>query len=149
MANTIYLKNGFSKRKEIEKFNDIVQTDSLNIRTRNKLYNITMEDIFNIDTELRDKIIVYLYTEIFSKTYDDIPKYYGFEYGTIYDEIKNLFQTVEYNKVYDFIEGFINAIKSDKSLAKGVNTFEGKLTNKGVASALNLNYTELSSLIGF
>lgn len=87
-----------------------MQIDSLNMRTRNKLYNVTMEGIFNVDTELRDKIIIYLYTEIFSKTFDDIPKYYGFKYGTTYNEVKNLFQTVEYNKVYDLIEGFINAI---------------------------------------
>ncbi len=56
--------------------------------------------------------------------------------------------TISYlNKLAD--DGVINAIKKDKALAKGVNTFEGKLTNKGVATALNLNYTELSSLIGF
>ena len=41
------------------------------------------------------------------------------------------------------------ALKKDKALAKGVNTFDGQLTNKGVAQALDLDYTELSSLIGF
>ena len=42
-----------------------------------------------------------------------------------------------------------DALKKDKALAKGVNTFDGKLTNKGVAQALSIDYTELSSLIGF
>lgn len=46
-------------------------------------------------------------------------------------------------------KGIIDAIKQDKSLARGINTFNGKLTNKGVAQALKLEYTELPSLIGF
>ncbi|MBQ9245423.1 alanine dehydrogenase [bacterium] len=45
--------------------------------------------------------------------------------------------------------GLVNSIKRDKSLAYGVNTYQGKLTNKGVSEALHVNYTELSSLIGF
>ncbi len=45
--------------------------------------------------------------------------------------------------------GVVNAIKKDKGLAYGINTINGKLTNKGVAEALHLNYTELPSLIGF
>ena len=45
--------------------------------------------------------------------------------------------------------GLENAIKKDPSLACGVNTYRGKLTNKGVAEAQNLEYTELPSLIGF
>ncbi len=45
--------------------------------------------------------------------------------------------------------GLVEAIKNDSALAKGVNTFKGKLTNKGVAEALNFEYTELTSLIGF
>lgn len=45
--------------------------------------------------------------------------------------------------------GLVDAIKKEKSLEKGINTFNGKLTNKGVAEALNLEYTELHSMIGF
>lgn len=45
--------------------------------------------------------------------------------------------------------GIVEALKKDKALAKGVNTFNGKLTNKGVAEALNLEFTELPSIIGF
>ena len=68
-----------------------------------------MEDVFNTDTQLRDEVIKYLYTEVFSKTYDDIPTDFGILYSNVYSEIKNLFQTIEYNKVYDLIEGFICA----------------------------------------
>lgn len=45
--------------------------------------------------------------------------------------------------------GIVEAIKSDSSLARGVNTFNGQLTNKGVAEALNIEYVELPSIIGF
>ena len=46
-------------------------------------------------------------------------------------------------------EGLVEAIKADSSLACGINTFNGHLTNKGVAEALNMEYVELTSLIGF
>ncbi len=57
-------------------------------------------------------------------------------------------ETVKYVlKIAD--EGLINAIKNDDSLAKGVNTYKGKLTNKGVSESLNIDYYELPNLIGF
>lgn len=46
-------------------------------------------------------------------------------------------------------KGLVDAIKADSSLAAGVNTFNGHLTNKGVSKALNIDYVELPSLIGF
>ena len=45
--------------------------------------------------------------------------------------------------------GLIEAIKADFSLAAGINTFNGQLTNKGVAEALDMEFTELPSIIGF
>ena len=45
--------------------------------------------------------------------------------------------------------GVVDAVKKDVSLAKGINTFNGKLTNEGVAQSLEMEYTELSSIIGF
>ncbi|CAJ1185868.1 alanine dehydrogenase [Companilactobacillus paralimentarius DSM 13238 = JCM 10415] len=41
-------------------------------------------------------------------------------------------------------KGINEAIKTDKALASGVNLFEGKVTNKGLADSLDLPYTELS-----
>lgn len=46
-------------------------------------------------------------------------------------------------------KGLVDAIKADSSLAAGVNTFNGQLTNEGVSKALNIDYVELPSLIGF
>ncbi len=45
--------------------------------------------------------------------------------------------------------GVIEAVKKIPSLAKGVNTYGGALTNKAVADSLNMKYSELSMLIGF
>ena len=57
-------------------------------------------------------------------------------------------ESLKYVKeIADF--GFIEAVKRDKALAKGVNTYKGKLTNKGVALAFGMEYTELPSIIGF
>ena len=45
--------------------------------------------------------------------------------------------------------GIVDAIKTDKALASGINTFNGKLTNEGVAKALDMEYVEIPTLIGF
>ena len=39
--------------------------------------------------------------------------------------------------------GYMSAIKNDRALAKGVNIFKGKVTNRAVADALGLDYTPL------
>lgn len=44
-------------------------------------------------------------------------------------------------------KGFEQAIKDDKGLAEGVNTYAGKLTYEAVATSQNLDYTPLESLI--
>ncbi|XRF77264.1 alanine dehydrogenase [Pediococcus acidilactici] len=43
-------------------------------------------------------------------------------------------------------KGIEGAIKEDKALASGVNLYEGKVTNKGLADSLDLPYTDLSFL---
>jgi len=44
--------------------------------------------------------------------------------------------------------GVVKAIKSDKALAKGVNTCKGKLTIKPVADVFKLKYEDLEKVIG-
>jgi len=44
-------------------------------------------------------------------------------------------------------QGLRNAVMSDECLAKGVNVYDGHVTNEGVAKSLELEYTPLSSLI--
>ena len=41
-------------------------------------------------------------------------------------------------------KGIVNAIKEDDALASGVNLYEGQITNQGLASSLDLPYTELN-----
>lgn len=43
--------------------------------------------------------------------------------------------------------GWQAACKADKGLAKGLNTIDGKLTNKAVADALNLEYTNFEEFL--
>ena len=43
--------------------------------------------------------------------------------------------------------GFIAAVKSDPALARGVNVYNGQITNKGVAEAHGLAYRPLNELI--
>ena len=57
---------------------------------------------------------------------------------SVVDEVKKLVS-----------KGFIAAVKSTPELYKGVNTFQGKLTNADVAKTLEKPYSELSMLIGF
>ena len=44
-------------------------------------------------------------------------------------------------------QGLRSAVMSDECLAKGVNVYDGHVTNEGVAKNLELEYTPLSSLI--
>lgn len=108
----IHLKGGFSERKGIKHFSDIVQVNDLNERTRNKIYTVVSEkfDDLYIDysNELKDKFVEYLYKELFSKTERDIPMW-GNEYN--YDEIFNKIYSIiieyDYTDVFTFIEGII------------------------------------------
>lgn len=101
----IHVKGGFSERKGLKSISDVVQTESLNMRTRNRIYNMTLEYVFGIDSNLRDYVIKYIYIDVLSKTIDEVPFYPD----EAYEIIKDIFQTVEYNEVFDIIDGILNA----------------------------------------
>jgi len=44
-------------------------------------------------------------------------------------------------------KGYVSAIREDNALALGVNVLNGKVTFKGVADSLGLEYTPLSQLL--
>ena len=44
-------------------------------------------------------------------------------------------------------KGFVEAVRSDPALGRGVNTFEGCCTHQEVAAAVNQSYTSLESLV--
>lgn len=111
----IYVKGGFSERKGIKHFNEIVQIDSLDERTRNKLYGIT-EDLLKKDKK-EVELIEYIYTEIFSLTKTDIPidgkefNIFSGYYDNVKKDISYQFKTLDYNEIFDFIEGIIRGIR--------------------------------------
>lgn len=108
----IHLKGGFSERKGIKHFSDIVQIDDLNERTRNKLYSViskSFDELYvDYDGNLKDEFVEYLYKELFSKTERDIPMW-GNDYH--YEEVFNTIYTIiiqyDYADIFTFIEGII------------------------------------------
>lgn len=106
----IHVKGGFSERKGIKHFSDIVQTNDLNERTRNKLYT-ALKNIFDLIEkdvdEYGKRFVEYIYEEIFSLTKRDIPNYYGYQYSQIFEIIYEIFQKEDYIEVFTFIEGII------------------------------------------
>lgn len=113
----IYVKGGFSERKGIKHFSDIVQVNSLNERTRNKIYSATIELIEK--DKKRGEFIEYIYTEIFSLTKNDIPikssefGIFSDYYADVENEILLNLRNCEYHEVFDFIEGIIRGIRLD------------------------------------
>lgn len=108
----IHVKGGFSERKGIKKFSDIVQIESLNERTRNKLYN-EVDTIFKYmekkDFKLCNWFIEYIYEELFSLAEKDIPKHSGYyNFSSIFENIYIIFNKEEYYEVFTFLEGLIN-----------------------------------------
>ena len=73
----IHVKGGFSERKGIKHFSDMVQINDLNERTRNKIYSLISESFNNLDMDLKKEFVKYLYKELFSKTERDIRMYIG------------------------------------------------------------------------
>ena len=109
----IHVKGGFSERKGIKKFSEVVQTNSLDNRTRNKLYNQVYELLTDEDNNFKANIVKYIYIEIFSLSVDEVPMdEYGFfgDWEEILGVIKDIFTKNEYNEVFDFIEGIIKGI---------------------------------------
>lgn len=114
----IHVKGGFSERKGMKHFSDIVQINSLNERTRNKLYTATQRilDTFEdnnylYEIDLQEYFIEYIYEEIFSKTNRDIPKLGGnYDYNRIFDDLYRIFKEYDYMEVFSFIEGIIKVL---------------------------------------
>lgn len=111
----IHVKGGFSERKGIKHFSDIVQTNGLNARTRNLFYSATDEifDSLNInhsyEVNLKDYFVEYLYKDVFSKTVRDIPMTWGngYDYDKVFDLIYAVFTQYDYEDVFTFVEGII------------------------------------------
>lgn len=154
---TIHIKGGFSERKGLIQFSDIVQTDSLNDRTRNKIYS-AIQDIFtSLDSNmvgLKNKFCEYLYEEILSLTKNHIPRshnsYCPYDYGKIFESIYEMILSYDYNEVFDLIEGMIktfnyvddkNPFKIDHKEDIFINRINSIFVNE------NVNYKIINGLI--
>lgn len=146
----IHVKGGFSERKGIKHFSDIVQVNSLNERTRNKLYTATkklfdaFEDIhYSYEIDLQDYFIEYIYEEIFSKTNRDIPKWGGdYNYDGIFDDLYKIFKEYDYMDVFTFVEGIIKCLERIDAIT--YNSYKYKTTYLELISKIfkseNVNY---------
>lgn len=108
----IHVKGGFSERKGIKKFSDIVQTISLNERTRNKLYN-GIDTIFDFmrqkNSDFCEWFVEYIYEELFSLTRNEIPKHNGYySYTRVFETLYSIFSEEDYYEIFTFLEGLIN-----------------------------------------
>ena len=92
----IHIKGGFSERKKLKSFSDIVQTNNLNERTRNKLFSIIRDIIVELSSCVDgclDVLIEYIYEELFSLTKAHIPLNYS-KIHYDYDKVIDIFALV-------------------------------------------------------
>ena len=154
----VYLKGGFSERKGIIHISDIIQTTSLNDRTRNMIYNC----IENVFVSLRssgsnmgiDYFCEYLFLEIFSLTKKHIPASRDVFNNYDYEEVANIiYEKVlndDYNEVFDLIEGIIKTLKYvDKKDLYKIQDYENAfiISINHVFASENVNYKIISGII--
>lgn len=144
-THDIYVKGGFWERKGIKHFSDIVQVNSLNERTRNKIYSATIELIEK--DKKRGEFIEYIYTEIFSLTKNDIPikslefGIFSDYYADVENEILLNLRNCEYYEVFDFIEGIIRGIRLENQKKWYIEEIEKIFKEE------NVNYKIIGDLI--
>ncbi len=116
-------KADFQKEKGLVSFSDIVQTTSLNERTRNKVYTAIEDTFISLEEiggyKLKNNFCEYFYEEILPLTKNHIPcSYNGFpyDYNYVFKEIYNIVQSHDYNELLDLIESMIKVFEYvDKS----------------------------------
>lgn len=151
----IYLKGGFSERKGIKHFSDIVQVNSLNERTRNKLYTAT-EEIFSLmdkyNERLQNCFIEFIYEELFSLTKRDIPRIYGYSdysHTSVFNEIYNIINTEDYSNILTFIEGVIKDFSIIDQDTGNMLNLESRYTNiiNDIFQKENVNYRIVDGIV--
>ena len=150
----IHVKGGFSERKGIKHFSDMVQINDLNERTRNKIYSLISESFNNLDMDLKKEFVKYLYKELFSKTERDIPMYIGrYDYEKVFDTIYIIITKYNYIDIFTFIEGIINFFEILDDVTYNVrynmysykDEFENSISN--IFQEENVNYRIINNKI--
>lgn len=151
----IHLKGGFSERKGIKHFSDIVQVNSLNERTRNKLYTAT-EEVFCLMDKYNERFqnyfIEFIYEELFSLTKRDIPRVYGYSsysHTSVFNEIYNIINTENYSDVLTFIEGVIKVFSIIDEDTGNMLNLESRYTNiiSNIFKTENVNYRIVNGIV--
>lgn len=113
----IRVKGGFSERKGIKHFDELVQINSLSTRSRNLIYTCISEYIERLDENAKSNDFVeYIFVQLLSLTKDDIPTvtfYDDYYIGEVNEIIKKVILKAEYSEVYDFIEGIIKYFQQE------------------------------------
>ena len=81
----IHVRGGFSERKGIKNFSEMVQINNLSVRSRNLIYTCICKYIQMIEEDVdSSELIEYIYIQLMSLTKDDIPyNYYTYRYDTV------------------------------------------------------------------
>lgn len=150
----IHVKGGFSERKGLKHFSDVVQTNDLNERTRNKTYTVIRERFNALYVEysnsLKDRFVEYLYKELFSKTERDIPMlgndYY---YKEVFDTIYKIIIEYDYTDVFTFIEGMIPFFSATDKITYNRYNFKNKYIEaiSNIFKSENVNYKIINNKI--
>ena len=151
----IHIKGGFSERKKLKSFSDIVQTNNLNERTRNKLFSIIRDIIVELSSCVDgclDVLIEYIYEELFSLTKAHIPLNYSkihYDYDKVIDILYDIYSNYEYNEVFDFIEGLIKAVNSVDQINPYIYKYEFQVVARCNKTFIeeNVNYRIVNNII--
>lgn len=151
----IHIKGGFSERKKIKNFSDIVQTNSLNERTRNKLFSIIRDIIVELSSCVDgclDVLIEYIYEELFSLTKAHIPLDYSkinYDYDKVINILYDIYSNYEYNEVFDFIEGLIKAVNHVDQINPYIYKYEFQVVARCNKTFIeeNVNYRIVNNII--
>lgn len=151
----IHIKGGFSERKKLKSFSDIVQTNNLNERTRNKLFSIIRDIIVELSSCVDgclDVLIEYIYEELFSLTKAHIPLNYSkihYDYDKVIDILYDIYSNYEYNEVFDFIEGLIKAVNRVDQINPYIYKYEFQVVARCNKTFIeeNVNYRIVNNII--
>lgn len=113
----IHVRGGFSERKGIKNFSEMVQINNLSVRSRNLIYTCICKYIQMIEEDVdSSELIEYIYIQLMSLTKDDIPyNYYTYRYDIdeIFKFIKKVILQLDYSDIFDFIDGLIIYFKNN------------------------------------
>lgn len=158
------VRGSFSDRNKLESINTIIQRDSLDERTRNRIINV-LDYMFDCCRYNLTELYNYIYKVIFCVTNDEIPSYADEKRKHI---VKGIKTDWEYHEIFSFLESVLEWYKkkyySDdiynifnnlfKQECVGYRFIDGQVTDitneeeiKEIEQALNTRYSACNKSI--